>query len=422
MRIIAFMAALSTVAAAVSCISDSPAEGDVLDHWTADAAVKDLPAVDFTPGPKPQTLPLFDQDTIVRFDLTFTPAAWNSLMDCWRNPSPGVRDGTQKCYVHCGFAFGDEGFEDAACRPKGNPEAWSEQDKPQFIVRFNKWDKSGRFRGMRRLNLEANPNGGVPIRDRLGMWLMRQSGIDASRVNDAVVTVNGENYGLYMNIETLDQEFLDTHFDYPDGNLYSDGPKLETNEKANDISDVDAWDEQIMDEPLGVDHTSFAETLSAMMDVDQMLRVMAAEIVLPTVDNLKDGGGNFYLYHHPVRGFLVLPWDLDDIFSKTFSGPDQPFDACRGPVDLSTEPSKICQLVHDHPPWREKLVQDVIEIRDQVYALIPDKVDDYCAQVRDEFAKDPFQSYGMDDFDADCKYIKDYVASRTAYLKDYLGR
>jgi len=46
-------------------------------------------------------------------------------------------------------------------------------------VRFNLTNKEGRFRGLRRLNLESFDGAAAPIRDRIGMWVMREAAIDA---------------------------------------------------------------------------------------------------------------------------------------------------------------------------------------------------------------------------------------------------
>jgi len=144
---------------------------------------------------------------------------------------------------------------------------------------------------------------------------MREAGVAASRVNHATLTVNGVDYGLYMNIEPLDREFLEDHFADPDGNLYSDGSELATNKKQNDKTRLKALIALIEDEDLDGDHDAFFADMDALVDVDAFLLETAVEAVLPTSSNFTNGYDNYYLYDNPGPGFAVLPWDFDRLFT-----------------------------------------------------------------------------------------------------------
>ena len=136
-------------------------------------------------------------------------------------------------WVHCTFSGLGSAVMPAFCRRKGGEDDWQFESKPQMIVRFNLVDKNGRFRGLRRLNLEFFDGDEAPIRDRVGMWAMREAGIDAPRVNHARVFKDGQLLGLYQNIESVDKEFLEDHFGADDtGNLWESASDLKTNEAA----------------------------------------------------------------------------------------------------------------------------------------------------------------------------------------------
>jgi hypothetical protein len=127
-------------------------------------------------------------------------------------------------YVPCKVTFLGKSSEQAACRRKGDTTDWPLEKKPQMVVKFNLYDPAKRFFGMRHLNLEYFAGTDAPIRDRLGMWLMREAGLDASRVNHARVLKNGAILGLYQNIEAMDHELLEDHFGPDaDGNLWKRG-------------------------------------------------------------------------------------------------------------------------------------------------------------------------------------------------------
>jgi hypothetical protein len=384
---------------------------DPLADPAADTA-PDTTAKEYPEAPSAKNQAMFDEDSVVEFRLTFTEADWQKLL---ADRAAGVKDD-----VHCGFEWEGEKFADASCRSKGNPEYWKDEKKPQFTVHFNHWDKNGRFHGLRKLNLEANPYTSTPIRDRLGMWLMREAGLDASRVNHARVYLNGAYLGLYMNIEPLDREFLEGHFADPTGNLYENGYQLKTNEDVNDQSDLWALEDLVDAEQLGGDHAAFQEGLAAIADVHQIIREMAAEVVLPTADNFTNGSWNFYWYDCPGRGFVVLPWDLDTILDE-YSPPDTDLYEWWG-GEIGNEPSRLRLLVNEIPAWRKEFEDALVELRDGPYAGLGARATWYCAQVRAAHEEDPNRAGEMEDFDAGCARIPQLVTARIAYIKSVLGR
>jgi len=378
-----------------------------------DGAAPDQPADAFTPHPNPANVPLFDESRVVEFRLEFTPEAW-ALFEQYRQQG-------KKEYVHCSFSFEDDTFKDAACRPKSNPDYWKDEKKPEILIRFNKWDKDKRFKGLRAINLEANPYHPAPIRDRIGMGMMRQAGIDAPRVNHARVLKNGVLLGLYMNVEVVDREFLEDHFPDPTGNLYEDGYKLVTNESNPDLSRLWELEDLVDQEPMNGDHSAFYAKLESLMDVHQVLREVAAEVVLPTGDNFSNGGSNYYYYDHPGRGFLVIPWDFDDIISEWAPVEADPFEYW-GEPELALPPNKLRLLMMQNPAWRAEFIANLAQIRDGPYSELVQKVAEVCAQIRSEVEADPARpAKDMADFDADCADIQGRIQARIQFLKQKLA-
>jgi hypothetical protein len=363
----------------------------------------------FVPGPSPRSIEIYDESKIVDFHLTFAAGDYARLM------TP-VGPGDAR-WVPCSFRYLAEPVVAAHCRRKGGVLEWPGEIKPQLIVRFNFVNKMGRFHGLRRLNLEAFEGTEAPVRDRLAMWLMRESGIDAPRVNHARVFKDGALLGLYMNIEAVDKEFLEDHFG-PDaeGNLWEEGEQLKTNETLNDHSRLMALNGLVDREPLGGSHTAFFTALDGLMDIPQMLREMAAETVLLADDNFSNGSSNFYYYEHPKRGFMVLPWDFDTIITQ-------------GPVDAdpfehwgTSPPSKLRLLVNQNATWRAQYVNDLVQIRDNVFSRMPAQVDTYCNQIREAVRADRNRTSNFEDFESDCAALRAGIPARIAALKRLLGR
>jgi hypothetical protein len=355
---------------------------------------------------------LYPEDRIIDLHLTFPPGAWERLLV---TPEEGQGEQGDR-WQHCSLAFEGQTFAQASCRRKGNSSYWPEEKKPQLVVRFNWIDRNGRFFGLRRLNLESFHKHPAPVRDRLGMWLQRAAGVDAPRVGHARVWKDGALLGLYMNIEAVDKEFLEAHFPgQAGGNLWESAVELKTNEDVNDQQRLVALEELVDGEPLAGDHSAFFSRLDALVDIEQVLREMAAETAALADDNFSNGGANYYLYDHPVRGFLVLPWDFDTMFVAEADA--DPFTFWDG-----APPNRWRQLMDQNPAWRAQYVDTLAQIRDQVLPRLPGEVDRVCAQIRAAFLEDPNRYGTAAEFDDDCRAIKQKAPARIAALKRMLGR
>src|SRR5690606_16708623 len=119
---------------------------------------------------------------------------------------------------------------------------WPGQKKMQCQVSFNKYDKKGRFRGLKKILFDAAEYNRSFLRDRLAMAIFRDVGVPAPCANNARLDVNGEYYGLFSNIEKVDSEFLERVFEFDEGNLYKRGGGWDkkTNEEDPDESDLEA--------------------------------------------------------------------------------------------------------------------------------------------------------------------------------------
>lgn len=376
-------------------------------------------------SPLAATVPLFDESKILDFKLTFAPEEWTKFQQIHSNPPPpSERNTYTKVYVHCGFEALGVKFADAACRPKGNPESWKDEKKPQFAIKFDHWDDKGRFLTLRRLNLESNPAADAPVRDRLGMWAMREAGLKASRVNHVRVYKDGVLLGLYMNIEEVDKEFIQWQFVKPDGNLYSQGRYLETNtHKMPDTSRLDALDDLVDGEPLSGDHAKFFDAYAKLVNVPVLLAMTAGEVMLPTGDNWSNGGTNYFFYDSPASGkFYLLPWDLDTILNMDFAPANADPYAFWGKPVLGLAPNKVLQLLYQKPEWKKEFEDDLVKMRDTVLRRLPAQAGQVCAQIRDDFSKDPSKYVSLEDFDADCARIQKHITDRIAYLHTVLNR
>ncbi|MBM4354847.1 MAG: hypothetical protein FJ109_13840, partial [Deltaproteobacteria bacterium] len=305
-----------------ACNLNTPLEGDITTPVDIVDAVDSTPEVEtditvlpFTTKPCSE---IFDEDLLPTFEVEIAPDVWAAMQDEWANGADWEAEGKPvKVYRPVKwFRYEGETFFDVMIRPKGSPFQWPlSPDKMQFNISFTQINKDQRFRGLRKLLLDAPAWDLTFFHDRLGMSYMRDLGLPASCANSVRLVVNGEYYGLFTSIERVDKEFLTRWFgpQLNDGNLYKYFYKA-TNEADEDTSDLE--------QTFLFDHTTgeFAkndltiELLEDTMDLDQAILEWAGEAMMPDGDGFWIGSDNFYVYNHPVRGFLFIPWDLDISF------------------------------------------------------------------------------------------------------------
>lgn len=148
-------------------------------------------------------------------------------------------------------------------RLRGNTSRMSK--KKSFKVSFNTFTLGGKYHGVEKMNLNGEHNDPTVMRSKV-MWdILRKWNIPAPRANHVRVYINGSYYGLYINVEHIDEEFALSRFGNNDGNLYKclwpadlayrgtdpDSYKIWTgsrwvyelmiNEEENDFSDLAAF-------------------------------------------------------------------------------------------------------------------------------------------------------------------------------------
>ncbi|MRR23585.1 hypothetical protein EG830_11475, partial [bacterium] len=118
-------------------------------------------------------------------------------------------------------------FDNGAVRDTVNPVGFRlrgntsrQSRKKSFKVSFNTFTEGGKYQGVEKINLNGEHNDPSVMRSKI-MWdILRKWSIPAPRANHVRVYINGSYYGLYINVEHIDEEFAKSRFGNKDGNLY----------------------------------------------------------------------------------------------------------------------------------------------------------------------------------------------------------
>src|SRR5688572_31910563 len=74
-------------------------------------------------------------------------------------------------------------------------------EKPSFRISVDEYDPNERLAGLKDVALNNMANDPSMMHERLAYMVAREAGLPASRATHALVTVNGEHYGLYAAVE-----------------------------------------------------------------------------------------------------------------------------------------------------------------------------------------------------------------------------
>ncbi|MGL1936779.1 MAG: CotH kinase family protein [Fibrobacterales bacterium] len=191
-----------------------------------------------------------------------------------------------------------------------------------------------RFYGLKKLQFHAMNNDPSQIKERLGYWMFRKMGVIAPRSVHAIVTINGEPFGLYTMTDQVDSRFTRRNFSGGDGNLYKQimpvqpdnkpwpsymyQDALSTNEDTPETSLMESFAQAIS----AADSLSIKSVIELWMDVDQMMAHMLVNRVLRHWDSpwilmyQVANGKNYYWYEDTERQkFTLIPWDMEGILS-----------------------------------------------------------------------------------------------------------
>lgn len=221
-------------------------------------------------------------------------------------------------------------------RLRGNTSRQSA--KKSFKISFNTFEKGKKYQGVEKMNLNGEHNDPAIIRSHMAWRLFEQLRVPGSRSNHVQVYINDEYFGLYANIEHIDEEFAESRFGSKTGNLYKclypanltylgnnvnqykeNGYTLKTNEETGDFADIIQLIKIIND----YDASEFPEQLEPFFNVNGFIRYLAVEIFTGHWDAVSFNRNNFYLYNNPLNEKIeFIPYDVDNTYGIDWFGID----------------------------------------------------------------------------------------------------
>lgn len=271
--------------------------------------------------------PMYQPDTVDAIELTLPEASIEALEN---DPEGEYVEGTFSLATTDGAPDGVGPFSapiTVGIRLKGSVGSFrSLSEKAAFKIKFN-YVKGQKFLGLKKMTLNNMVQDPSMIHETLAYQAFRSVGVVSPRTGYAYVRVNGENYGLYLNIETPDDVALEKHFG-PFQHLYEGGSGTDVtpgNAGAFEIDEGDEDDRSDLEALIaavnGTEPADFSTRVEPFADLAEMTRMWAVEKYIGHWDGYSGEErsplpNNYYLFSDLASRFQMLPWGADQTWGS----------------------------------------------------------------------------------------------------------
>ncbi len=296
-----------------------------------------------------------------------------------------------------------------------------------------KFPKSGPFFGLRKMTLNNMVQDPSMIHETLAYEMFRAFGVPASRTGYAVVHLHGVNYGVHLNLETLDEVSLARLFGPSETqHLYeADAPGTDLRPDQASTFEVDEENP----EEIGIgdlealiaaanDHSGdWSDGMSGVSDLPEMTRMWAVERYIGHWDGYAGRAwnetyrpNNYYLHSKPTGIFTMLPWGTDQTWG---------FDPAVGTRLSFGEPAggRIFNYCYEDPSCKELYVKALEGIYFGVSGLTLDAHAAALAQMLAPYQAEeeaPYREFAADEIAKGVAETRKFIAERQGELAEYL--
>ncbi len=145
----------------------------------------------------------------------------NIVMDDW---DEFLTTCTNEEYAQCTVIVDNEAYKNVAIRAKGNTSLTQVQNygnnRYSFKIEFDHYDSTNTYYGLDKLSLNNIIQDNTYMKDFLTYQMMGYFGVNAPLCSYVQILVNGEEWGLYLAVEGVEESFLERNFGNNYGELY----------------------------------------------------------------------------------------------------------------------------------------------------------------------------------------------------------
>lgn len=155
---------------------------------------------------------LFDTSKVHTIDIIIDD--WNGFLETAQSEE----------YSVCDLVIDGEPVNNVGIRGKGNTSLSSvasmDSDRYSFKIEFDQYDSTKTYHGLDKLSLNNLIQDNTYMKDYLSYQMMGQFGAPAPLCSYAYLNVNGQDWGLYLAVEAVEESFLQRNYGADYGQLY----------------------------------------------------------------------------------------------------------------------------------------------------------------------------------------------------------
>ena len=142
----------------------------------------------------------------------------NIIMDDWDAFTDNCKS---EEYYNCTVVIDNEAYKNVAIRGKGNTSlSQVSNDRYSYKIEFDHYDSTNTYYGLDKLCLNNIIQDNTYMKDYLTYQMMNEMGVAAPLCSYVYITVNGEDWGLYLAVEGVEESFLQRNYGKDYGELY----------------------------------------------------------------------------------------------------------------------------------------------------------------------------------------------------------
>lgn len=162
----------------------------------------------------PYVSKIFDDSVVHEIDIVVDKDDWAEMLE----------NAAAEEYINVTLVIDGEAYKNVAIRPKGNSSltqvASSDSDRYSFKVEFDHYDNNISYYGLDKLALNNIIQDSTYLKDYLCYKMMAFNGAESPLCSFTWITVNGEDWGLYLAAEGIEDAFAQRNYGSDYGDIY----------------------------------------------------------------------------------------------------------------------------------------------------------------------------------------------------------
>ncbi|NBO54897.1 MAG: hypothetical protein EBU84_09950 [Actinobacteria bacterium] len=289
--------------------------------------------------------------------------------------------------------------------------------KSAFKLKFS--NSAQRVSGLKKLTLNNMVQDPSKIHETVVYRLYRSVGVPAPRTGYANLSINGEPFGLYLNVETVDDVMLEKWYGADNTNHLYEGTYLGWSNQWDPFDggyEVDEGDENNrtdLQNLYSLNNTAAEQWFATMKDIvdfQNVVRMWAVERYSGHWDGYTaDIVNNFYFHSDANDKFTMLPWGTD----QTWGGDLDYSSVNGGTLFVNCMNVKRC---------RDMYVRAIEIVRDTAQSLnLATYASDIYAGIRSHLDADPKKEHSIEDADWHASSTQSVISNQIDRVNRWLA-